>query len=217
LRFSSFAIAFLLLGAAAAFGQAPTVDPNRGVQNAGNFVAGQGVAPGSFVSIFGTNFASSLTLADSVPLSTSLGNVSVTFNGVPAALAGVAPNATSDHDDQINAQLPWNVLAGGQTAGTAQVVVSVNGVPSSAMNVPIVSAYPGLMIVQPDVNGVLRPVAYNQSDFTFAYPTTAFPNSGLRMRPASISDPPLVLLATGLGPVTDRRRCRTGSTWRATR
>lgn len=196
-------IILLLCAAAAGFAQsgAPTIDPNRGVENAGNLVANESLAPGSFVSIFGTNFTSSLTLADTIPLSTSLANVSVTFNNVPAPIMGVGHNATPDNDDRINAQLPWEALGGAQS-GTAQVVITVNGTPSAPVNVNIVPAAPGLMILAQDSIGVFRPVAYNNSDNTLAYPVSAFPG-GLAVRAAKVNDPSgLVLLATGLGAVT---------------
>lgn len=195
----------LTCGAAAAFAQsgAPTIDASLGVQNQGNFKAGESVAAGSFVAIFGTNFASSLTLADSIPLSTSLASVSVTFNGVPAPMVAVGHNVNAAGDDQINAQVPWNVLPSGATSGPAQVVVMRNNVSSAPGTVAIVPMAPGLLIVGQDSSGVFRPVAYNNSDNTLAYPSNAFPGSGLPVRPAKVNDPTtLVLLATGLGPVT---------------
>ena len=195
----------LSFGAATGFAQSgnPAIDPNLGVQNQGNFVAGEPVAAGSFVAIFGTNFASGLTEADSIPLSTQLANVSVTFNNVPAPMVAVGHDVNSVHDDQINAQLPWNVLSNGATSGAAQVVVTRNNVSSAPGTVMIVPAAPGLMIVGRDSTGVLRPVAYNNSDSTLAYPARVFPTAGLPVRPAKVNDPTsLVLLATGLGAVT---------------
>lgn len=191
----------VMAGATAALCQAPAVDPAVGVQNAGTYQPGA-VAPGSFVAIFGTNFASAFAAADTIPLSTSaLGGVSVTFGGVPAPMVAVGHNTTASHDDQINAQMPWNITPTGNPP-TVPVVVTANGVPSAPMNVQITTAAPGLMIVNQDSAGILRPVAYNQPDFTLAYPPTAFPG-GLPARPAKINDPnTLVLLATGLGPVT---------------
>src|SRR5580658_10075632 len=44
------------------------------------------IAPGTWVSIFGTELAPSTATASGVPLQTSLGGVSVTFNGMPAPL-----------------------------------------------------------------------------------------------------------------------------------
>jgi hypothetical protein len=49
-------------------------------------VPGQSVAPGSLISVFGTELAGALAQADSIPLSTSLGNVSVAFNGIKAPI-----------------------------------------------------------------------------------------------------------------------------------
>jgi len=49
-----------------AFAQTPVV-ASGGVLNAASFATNQGVAPGSLVSIFGTNLAASLALADSIP------------------------------------------------------------------------------------------------------------------------------------------------------
>ena len=66
---------------------------------------GHPVALGSMVSIFGSNFTDGEHFeAENIPLPFTLGGVSVTFNGLPAALYGVWP-------DQINAQLSWG-LAG---------------------------------------------------------------------------------------------------------
>ena len=83
-----FVLMVVLLGTLA-FAQAPNVSEN-GVVNAASFAPfgqpGHATAPGSIVSIFGTNFASSLASASTVPLSTSLGGVSVTFNSVAAPL-----------------------------------------------------------------------------------------------------------------------------------
>ena len=58
----------------------------------------QGVAPGSIVSIFGTNLAASTATANAVPLPTTLSDVtSVTFNGIPAGLYFVSQNQINAH------------------------------------------------------------------------------------------------------------------------
>lgn len=162
----------------------------KGIQNAASFVQGQPVAPGSYVAIFGSNFATGLTLADTIPLSTSLANVSVTFNGVKAPLGGVTTG-------QINAQVPWET----PPAGGAQVVVTANVVASTPATVPMTSVSPGLFYVATDSTGVNRPAAYSNTTGRLAYPAGSF--SGLTTEPAKIGDQgTLVLLATGLGPVT---------------
>src|SRR5579863_9062901 len=105
----SWLVAVLVCGTAvSAYSQTPAVDPNRAALNSASFASGQPVSPGSLVSIFGTDLASSMALAGSIPFSTSLSNVKVTFNGVPAAISGVFPNPTTG--DQINVQVPWEIL-----------------------------------------------------------------------------------------------------------
>jgi len=178
------------LGALAAFAQTPAIDPAKGIQNGASFVQGQPVAPGSYVAIFGSNFASGLTLADTIPLSTTLATVNVTFNGIKAPLGGVTTN-------QINAQVPWET----PSSGGAQVVVTRNGTPSAAATVQLTSVSPGLFYVATDSTGVNRPAAYSNTTGRLAYPVGSF--SGLTTEPAKVGDQgTLVLLATGLGPVT---------------
>ena len=180
-----------LLGAAAAstlFAQAPAID-NGGVVNAASFVAGQAVAPGSVVAIFGKQLAANLALADTVPWVTSLGNVSVSVNGMPAPLQFVAPG-------QINAQIPWNVAPSG--AGMANLVVTSNGASSAPQAVLINPIAPGVF----QVNN--HAIAINITDpasaryLSFAAPTGSIP--GAAAFPARVNDV-LFVYANGLGPV----------------
>ena len=88
---NSAAAILTLLAAGCAFGQAPSIDAG-GITNAASFAAGQAVAPGSLVAIFGKNLATQTTVADSIPLATQHpGGVSVTFNGVKAPLSFSTP------------------------------------------------------------------------------------------------------------------------------
>jgi uncharacterized protein (TIGR03437 family) len=102
----------------------------NGVVNGANYQSP--VAPGSIVSIFGTGLASGTLSATGVPLATTLQNVTVTFNGIPAPLFYVSPK-------QINAQAPYG-LAG----GSATVQVSAPGSPTVSQNVTISAAAPGI-------------------------------------------------------------------------
>ena len=126
---------------AAAQAQTPVVSAG-GVANAANFDPSAGVAPGSMVAIFGTSLASSLSRMDTVPLSISIANVSVTFNGVAAPLQTVSSNV-------IMAQVPWNVLPDPTVPGTASVVVSGPGIQSQAVTVPIAPATPAIYRFHP--------------------------------------------------------------------
>lgn len=172
--------------ATCATGQTPTV-ADGGVLNGASFAKGQAVSPGELVSIFGTDLASSTAQADSVPLSTSLANVNVSFNGVAAPLLYVSPT-------QINAQMPWDVMPSGITAGTADVVVTRGGVKSAAQMVQVRPSAPGIFSIPP---GAGYAIAIN-ADGSVAAPAGAI--SGITTRPAKVGDV-VIILATGLGPV----------------
>lgn len=172
-----------MAGAVAALAQTPAVSPG-GVGNAANGLST--VTPGSLVSIFGSNLASGLAVADSIPLSTSLSGVSVSFNGVAAPLLFVSGG-------QINAQLPWNVLSSG-TTGSANVVVTRNGQNSAPQSFPVGPFSPGIFAI-----GTIA-VAINPDGSVAAAPG-AIP--GIATKPAKIGDPGgLVILCTGLGAVS---------------
>lgn len=170
------------------FAQVPTVD-DGGVVNAASFTRGQAVAPGSLISIFGSNLASDLAVAGSVPLSSSLLDVSVTFNGIPAPLLFV-----SREPAQINAQVPWETLGGGVGGGTATVVVRRGNLSSQPREIQIAPASPGIFTTQ---FGVGPAIAIN-ADGSLAAPENSIP--GLRTRPARIGEV-IVVLGTGLGRV----------------
>jgi trimeric autotransporter adhesin len=175
----------LMVGAVAAQAQTPVVPAGSVVDAA---AGSSPVAPGGLVEIFGTNLASAQAAADTVPLSTSLGNVSVTFNGIAAPLLFVSTG-------QVNAQLPWEVPA----SGTANMVVTTNGQPSAAVSVPVAAFSPGIFGLPAGAG--FQAIAYGNSDGLIAAAAGAIPN--LTTHPAKINDPTsLVILATGLGAVT---------------
>jgi uncharacterized protein (TIGR03437 family) len=176
----------VLLLAGALYGQTPSV-ASGGVLNAASFDRNMPVTPGSLISIFGSNLAATTATADSIPLSTVLGNVSVTVNGIAAPLTGVF---TTSSGDQVNAQLPWNV-----PTGSAQVVVTRNGVPSPAQTFQVGQFSPGIFSTQ---FGVGQAIAIN-ADGSLAAPAGSIP--GLATRPVRAGEA-LIILATGLGPVT---------------
>jgi uncharacterized protein (TIGR03437 family) len=183
----------LLVAASLARAQGPAVNAG-GVLNSGSYST-QGVAPGSLVSIFGTNLASGLSIANTIPLSTTLGDVtSVTFNNIPAALYYVGPL-------QINAQLPWNVLAEGATSGNVNVVVTrSSGSPSAPQTVPVVAAMPGIFTVPQ--NGLGQAFAYDNTTGAIPAPTGTVIGS-FKVAPISVSSGhALIIACTGLGPVT---------------
>ena len=177
----------------AVFGQAPVISPG-GVVNGATFAPGP-VAPGSIASIFGSNLASSLTQASTVPLSTALADVTVTINGKPAPLYFVSPDQPGKPGSaQINIQIPYDVLATGTTTGNVDVTVNrtSNG-SSQPSSVQIAPVAPGIL----QTNG--QAIAINNADGTIAAAPGSIP--GLTTHAATAGDA-LILYCSGLGAVT---------------
>jgi hypothetical protein len=97
------------------------------------------VAPGTLVSVNGTNLSSQTVSADLTQpqLPTTLGGVHVYFDGIPAPLTFVSPT-------KIIAQIPWELTS--TTSINAFVVSNINGAMTftSAVAATIVVANPGL-------------------------------------------------------------------------
>ena len=95
-----------------------------------------GLAPGEWVTITGAGLAGGparvWNLAGTQVLPASLGGVSVTFNGNPAALYYVSPT-------QINALAPAGI-----TPGPVRVIVQVNGVNSDPFTVTATATQPAV-------------------------------------------------------------------------
>jgi uncharacterized protein (TIGR03437 family) len=176
-----------LLFAAAAFGQTPVVS-SGGVLNSASFDKTTPVAPGSLITIFGSNLASTTASADSVPLSTDLNGVSVTVNGVSAPIHDISHQAAFD---QLNVQLPAATLS-----GTAQMIVTNNHQSSVSTPFQVGPFSPGVFTTPP---GVGQAIAVNNADGSLAAPAGSIP--GLNTHPAKAGDV-LIVYANGLGSVT---------------
>ena len=174
---------------AVAMAQTPSI-ADGGVLNGASFVKGQAITIGSLVSIFGSNLASGMAGADTIPLSTSLGGVSVQFvNGntnLPAPMLFVVGS-------QVNAQVPWNLVPP-NTTQNVNVVVTNNGVASAPAQVTVGSFSPGIFTAGPPD---FRAIAQNV-DGTLAQPPGSI--AGLTTHPVKVGDA-LIIYATGLGPV----------------
>lgn len=191
----SFCILITALASCPAFGQVATPAINSGgIIDAASSSVGRPVSAGNIVAIYGSNLAGQIASSDTVPLSTTLSNVSVTFNGISAALQFVAPG-------QINAQIPWNVLPPG-TNGTVNAVVTSQGVPSAPEPVVINQFGPG--VYEATIGGVQHAFAINATDPTserygsFAAPTGSV--GSYPAFPAQVNDI-LLVYAGGLGAV----------------
>jgi uncharacterized protein (TIGR03437 family) len=100
---------------------------------AGNAAAA--VAPGSIVSVYGTNLTSGTLTASENPLPKVLADSQVSINGFQTPLLSVSPT-------QINAQVPNETLA-----GIAKVVVIRGGSVSTPVALQIQETAPGLFVV----------------------------------------------------------------------
>jgi uncharacterized protein (TIGR03437 family) len=127
--------------------EAPPQISSGGVVNSASFAPR--LVPGSLFSIFGADLAAARQEATTVPLPTSLAGASVTVAGKAAPLVFVSAT-------QINAQVPYDVPVGSETA----VVVNVNGKASPSAQVRVVAAAPGVFQF-----GEKRAVVQN-SDYT---------------------------------------------------
>ena len=176
----------------AAVGPSVPVVNAGGVVNAGSYTA-QGVAPGSIISIFGTNLAAATASATTIPLPTTLGDVTaVTFNGISAGLYFVSQT-------QINAQLPFDVLPG-EDSGTVAVVVTRSSGTSQPQNVTVTPASPGIFTTS--ANGLGQAFAYDNTTGALAAPGGTSIGS-FATAPISVSSgDALIVASTGLGSVT---------------
>jgi uncharacterized protein (TIGR03437 family) len=178
---ASFVVLSALAGSVAAQAQA-TVGDNAVVDAANPF--NHSTAPGSIVSIFGTNFASGVNISSTVPLSTSLGGTSVTFNNLPAPLFFTSSG-------QINAQLP-----SGLSGTTASVVVTTPSGPSAPKTIQIAPVAPAIFSLNAQGSGQGAVLFANSA--TFAAPVGSIP--GATSQPAKAGDV-LTIYANSLGPV----------------
>jgi uncharacterized protein (TIGR03437 family) len=172
-----------------AFAQPPSI-ANGGVLNGASFATGQPITVGSLVSIFGSNLASALAQADTIPLSTNLGGVTVQWaNGgttINAPLVFVAGS-------QVNAQVPWELVPAGATQNVS-VTVSANGTTSAPAQVTVGPFSPGIFTAGPPT---FYAIAQNV-DGTLAQAAGAI--AGLTTHPVKVGDA-IIIYATGLGPV----------------
>ncbi len=150
--------------------------PAAGVVHAATFSTT--LAPGGMVSLFGTRVASATASATSLPLAGLLAGAQVLVNGTPAPLFFASAG-------QINFQMPFELQ--GQTS--AELKVSVLGISTPPVTIPLVAAAPGLFTVSQDGKGFV--VALHGTDNT---PVTA-------LNPARAGET-IVVYGTGLGRVT---------------
>ena len=132
---------------AALFDPVPYIAPT-GVQNGAGSTPQPGVAPGSVISIFGSNLASAVVTGPDSPLAQTLSATVVQAAGRMLPLFFVSPG-------QINAELPADFAE-----GPATLTVSAHGLPDVHASFTVVRNAPGLF--QQAVNGQSFAVALHE-------------------------------------------------------
>ncbi|MCX6632896.1 MAG: CotH kinase family protein [Candidatus Solibacter sp.] len=141
------------------------------------------IAPGSYVSLYGSGFTSSTLSAPSTPFPATLGGVSVFVNGFAAPIQFVSPN-------QVNIVVPWEL---GMGNGSAPFTVMVNGPTAKGTRAgsPVNGTFSNSIT---SAVGPYSPGVFNvaQADGTLVI-----------YKPAKAGDT-IVIFANGLGPVTNQ-------------
>jgi uncharacterized protein (TIGR03437 family) len=166
---------------AAVLTQGPVISP-FGVLNAANSAPiTNAVAPGEFLTLYGSNL-SSTTQSASPPLPTTLGGVKVTVNGRPARLSFVSPT-------QINLQVPFAT-----TESYATLQVTNNSAVSNQVTLYTNLSAPGVFTLTN--NGGTFPPGIGPAAVLHADNSLVTPEN-----PAKAGET-LQLYVTGLGTVT---------------
>jgi len=160
-------------------GQGPFVDPLK-VWNAASLAPiTNSVAPGEFVSLFGSGLAPSAMGAPSLPLPTMLNGVEVAVNGVAAPISYVGPN-------QINVLVPYST-----SGGYATFEVSNNGNLSNVVTLYQAPTAPGVFTSTAGFDPGTGPAAALHAGYSTV----------TKSNPAKVGET-LQLYMAGLGAVT---------------
>ncbi len=177
----------------AVFTKVPYIAPT-GVSNAAGSTPQAGVAPGSIVSIFGTNLAAATAVGPASPMVQSLGGVTVVAGGSLLPLYFVSPA-------QINVQLPP-----GFALGPATMTVSAAGQSPVTASFTVVQDAPGIfqqtinaqnyaLAVHPDGSLVTPDAPAQQGESLTLYGTGLGPTSTPRLDGFAIpQNPPFTIV-----------------------
>ncbi len=134
----------------------PMMAPVSPVVSAASFASGQPLAPGTFVTIFGSNVGPGSGELAAVPFPTMLAGVRVLLGGEPIPLQYVGAN-------QINAVIPWNVPVN----ATLPLAVQFNGMSSMPVGVVTAAATPAVFTENQSGSG-LGSILISKADGTVA-------------------------------------------------
>jgi uncharacterized protein (TIGR03437 family) len=128
----------------------PAIVPNGVVDDASGGFAQRGLAPGSYISIYGSNLADAAQAFQTPYLPVALSAVSISFDGdglsYPGYLTYVSPG-------QINTQIPWEF----QGHSSVGLTVWASGLPASTYELPLAAVSPGIFTI----GGTAAAIDYN--------------------------------------------------------
>jgi minor extracellular serine protease Vpr len=122
---------------------------NNGIVNAASFELGPGLAPGSYMTIFGAGLSEASRTFSTPYLPLSLSGVSVSFDDTSRGIS-VPGRLHFVRDNQVNVQIPWE-LAG---STSVQVKVSLGDSQTALVRVPLQRVSPGFFEYQDGSNRV---------------------------------------------------------------
>ncbi len=166
--------------------EAGPISSYRGVVNGASFRPTQALAPGTLVSLFGSQLAGQVAGATETPLPQELAGTRVLIGGVAAPLVFVAPG-------QINFQVPFDMSAGDTT-----VQVVRDGVEGNQISTVVDTRSAGLFRSGIGEYGAIQNASRG---YVLPIPAATGAGYGLQTEPAHPGDV-LQIYATGLGPVT---------------
>jgi minor extracellular serine protease Vpr len=138
----------------------PAITPN-GVVNAASGLAGAGIAPGSYIAIYGTGLADATGETSTATLPMSLNYTTVSFD-VPSAGISVPGRLIYASSGQVNVQAPWE-LAG---QSSVRMKVSIQDTPGLVYTAPVVQYSPAVYVA----NGLAAALDENNRQVTPANP-----------------------------------------------
>ena len=136
---------FQVSTAAAAEGIQLPVLATAGVVEAAGFTPNRPLAPGGFITLFGSRFTTETAGATQIPLERELAGVRVRIGDIDAPLHFVSPA-------QINAVLPVEFDPGADVS----ILVSANGVLTAPQSYLVAPAMPGIFVDSTGAPAVLR-------------------------------------------------------------
>lgn len=148
----------------------PAITP-RGIVDGASFTAGRAVAPGSIISIFGTNLSDTTAQALQFPLPLGIvaGLSAVAFSfDIPSAGVSLPAHFHYVSPTQINVQVPWELA----NYSSATVKVIINYTYSSEYTLSLATYAPGFFLEPPNGPPIAAALDLSNNVISASHPVT---------------------------------------------